>query len=238
MLNTILIPFLMMIQRLRRKYRQFYKIIMLILLITAFFEIKRWIYEFYKYDIFSFLEVLKYFPNFFPSFLGILLAFYLNRWWEKKIYNNRVMQIVPYLYIEMMLNLGFILQWKNDPYEFLKNNLYFEMSHWNMFKDELSNWAATNIVPLTRLYYHLNKTNLLLSKYTDDKKDEIDYSLNIAEKVIMMQSDRYKKMFRKYPETRTSLDKVFEEYKQISYLDPEVRNIIIASFFKDRNTLT
>ena len=208
--------------------RRIFRYLIIILVIAQILVITEWLNFLLGLNIDTFSEILKFILNFLPPFIGVLIAFELNRIWENIKFQKRVRQIVPYIYFELYENLGLIYEWLNSKEKFVKKLNRFNVSHWEMFKEELAKWSAANVVPLTRIYYNLNRVNTLLKSYELPLTSQINKSVNIANSLIENQLERYEKWFMKHPKNKKQLDKVIDEYQLTSKVDVDLRRIIYA----------
>jgi len=217
--------------------RKTFRYLLLILVFTQSLIINEWLNYLLGLNIFSFSNFVKHLPTFLPPFIGVLFAFEINRIWENYEFNKRVRQIVPYIYLELYQNLGLIYEWEDDNNKFIEKSKRFDTSHWEMFKEELAKWRQVNIVPLTRIYYNINRVNTLLKDYNIKMIEEIKKALGISKNLIVRQIERYEIWFEKNVKAKIQLDLVIDEYKLVSEIDEDLRSIIIARLIRAQNKL-
>lgn len=98
---------------------------------------------------------ISIFPEPIAGFLGIYIAFQLDRKYEKRLEDNRFRETLPYIYFELIENKCYIDDYIKNPEDFIAKSKQFKDSNWIMFREDIKIWPDEVIVPLTRIFFNL-----------------------------------------------------------------------------------
>ena len=169
------------------------------------------------------------------GFFGIWIAFEMERRNEKSKFNQRVDEIVPYIYFELIENQIILRDTKVEPDEYEQKIIRFNTSNWSLFKNVISEWREINVVPLTRLYYYLDKVNMLYDNIWEktgsparNKKSEAKRCINNAIHIINEQMEVYDNWIidKKKSSVIKNMKGLLKNYEKISNEDESLIKII------------
>jgi len=176
------------------------------------------------------------FPEPAAGFLAIYAALELERRNERRQFLQRVREIVPYIYFELLENKSHIEDFRKNQSSFINDSQQFNDSSWEMFKDDIKKWQEQNVVPLTRIYFCLSYINRKIENNTLTPDDPIISKRIIsAYKLINKQLQTYDLNYFNNEKNLEELRNVSEIYYEASLIDEDLQSQTIMKL--DNETL-
>ena len=83
-------------------------------------------------------------------------------------FNKRVLEIVPYLYFELIENYLTLKPYKTKSLDtIIHQGIHFNTTNWHLYKGEVSEWREINIIPLSRINYDLDRLIYIIEHFED-----------------------------------------------------------------------
>jgi len=178
---------------------------------------------------------LNIFPEPAAGFLAIYAAFELEKRSDRRNFQQRVREIVPYLYFELSENKALIENFRKNQFEFINDGKTFNHSSWDMFKDDIKKWQEQNVVPLTRIYYCLSFMNRKIENdalYPDDPT--ITSRIIATYNLIINQLKTYDENYFDDEKNFEELTNVYKIFFETSLMDKDLQKITLAELDSER----
>lgn len=152
------------------------------------------------------------------AFLAIYVAFAVEKRNKEKLFQKRVREIVPHIYIELIENSFLIREIErkaNDIITFKLKQLKFRTQAWKIYSQEISKWQEVNVVPLIRIYSDLE----LINNWDTNPEmipSEIHDAIKRAEVLIPDQISVYEEWYKKNKLAIEELKNVLTIYEGIA----------------------
>lgn len=147
------------------------------------------------------------------GFLAIYVAFKVENKDRRKKFQQRVREILPYIYIELVEN-SFLIREAKDFHTFQYKKRKFHTQAWMIYSQEISKWQEMNVVPLMRIYSDLDLINNS-ETFLDRIPLEIWDSIKRAAVLIPNQTALYAEWYKDNKLALGELEKVLTIYKEI-----------------------
>jgi hypothetical protein len=97
--------------------------------------------------------------------VGILVAFWINRVWERRKFEKRLEEILPTIFFEITDNRRLLEDLFNNPNRFYSDMIRFDTSNWTINSEDISRIEPTLLIHLTNIYHNLKHLNHLFENY-------------------------------------------------------------------------
>jgi len=165
------------------------------------------------------------FPEPAAGFFGIFLAFAVERRIQRKDFHKRVYEILPYIYLELVENY-LLTHEAGDFNNFNYQQKRFNISAWDVFKEDIAKWREINVVPLIRIYYNLEKANRILNTQLTSVPQEAWTAKTNAERLLIEQISLYEDWYKINPGALEYLINVVDKYRNATNQEEIMKNVL------------